>query len=63
MEQGGGAMEPIKVSLCPNCTDCPSVEITDQGVIIGDDENTVKLTHDEWNELVARVKAGDLREV
>ncbi len=56
-------MEPIKVTLCPNCTACPSVEITDKGVTIGEDDNTVRLTLAEWNELVARVKAGDLREV
>jgi hypothetical protein len=53
-------MQRIKVKLCPNCTECPTVEITDQGVTIGEDENTVKLTHVEWNNLVARVKSGEL---
>jgi hypothetical protein len=47
-------MEQIKVTLCPACSGCPSVEITDQGVTIGEDDNTVKLTHAEWNDLVAR---------
>ena len=56
-------MEPIKVTLCPACSGCPSVEITDQGVTIGEDDNTVKLTHGEWNDLVARVRRGELREV
>jgi hypothetical protein len=56
-------MEQIKVTLCPACSGCPSVEITDQGVTIGEDENTVKLTHAEWNDLVARVRRGELREV
>ena len=56
-------MEPKKLTLCPACTACPVVEITDQGVRIGEDENTVRLSHAEWNELVRLVKAGDLREV
>jgi sarcosine oxidase delta subunit len=56
-------MEPVKVSLCPHCTECPEIEITDHGVTIGEDENTVRLTHAEWNELVGLVKRGTLREV
>jgi formate dehydrogenase maturation protein FdhE len=55
-------METIKVTLCPACTGCPVVEITDRGVTIGENENTVKLTHAEWNDLVARVRCGELRE-
>ena len=54
-------MEPIKITLCPLCTECPSVEITNEGVTIGEDENTVRLTHAEWNELVRLIKRGDLR--
>lgn len=56
-------METIKVKLCPNCTECPTVEITDQGVTIGENENTVRLTHVQWNDLVARIKRGELREI
>jgi sarcosine oxidase delta subunit len=56
-------MEPIKVTLCPHCTECPEVEITDQGVTIGEDANTVRLSHAEWNELVALIKRGDLHEI
>ena len=56
-------MEPIKVSLCPACGACASVEITDQGVAIGENENNVKLTHAEWNDLVARIRRGELGEV
>jgi sarcosine oxidase delta subunit len=56
-------VEPIKATLCPHCTECPEVEITDQGVIIGEDANTVRLSHAEWNELVRLVKSGELREV
>ena len=56
-------MEKITVTLCPACTHCPTVEITDQGVTIGENENTVKLTHAEWNDLVARIRRGELKEV
>lgn len=56
-------MEPTKVTLCPACGGCPSVEIAADGVTIGEDRNTVKLTHAEWNDLVARVKRGELHEV
>ena len=40
-----------------------AVEITDEGVTIGEAENTAKLTHAEWNDLIARVRSGELREV
>ena len=56
-------MEPIKVTLCPVCGACPAVEITDQGVTIGEGENTVRLTYAEWNDLVARIRRGELSEV
>src|SRR5262249_6259054 len=47
-----------KFTLCPACTACPAVEITDQGVTIGEEGNTVRLSHAEWNELVRLVKSG-----
>lgn len=56
-------MEKIRVTLCPACGGCPAVEITDQGVTIGEEENVVRLTHAEWNDLVARIRRGKLREV
>ncbi|MGH6999940.1 MAG: hypothetical protein ACREEA_00320 [Stellaceae bacterium] len=56
-------MQPIKVTLCPACGGCPSVEITADGVTIGEDRNTVRLTHAEWNDLVARIKHGELHEI
>ena len=56
-------MEPKKFTLCPACTACPEVEITDRGVTIGEDANTVRLSHAEWNELVRLVKSGELSEV
>jgi sarcosine oxidase delta subunit len=56
-------MEPIKFTLCPYCTECPEVEITDRGVTIGEDANTVRLSRAEWNELVALIKRGELHEI
>jgi len=56
-------MVPIKVTLCPACDACPSVEIDDKGVLIGEDENTVSLTHAQWNDLVARIQRGELKPV
>ena len=56
-------MEPIKATLCPECTECQEVEITDRGVTIGEDMNTVRLSHAEWNELVRLVESGELRKV
>jgi len=56
-------VEPITVTLCPACSGCPSVEITDHGVRIGENDNVVKLTHAEWNDLVARIRRGELSEV
>jgi hypothetical protein len=56
-------MEKITVTLCANCSECPSVEISDEGVRIGEDRNTVRLSHAEWNDLVARIRTGELKEV
>ena len=51
------------ISLCPNCTECPMVEVDDQGVHIGEEGNLVKLTPAEWNVLVQAIKAGELTEL
>jgi hypothetical protein len=56
-------MEPKKFSLCPICEACPEVVITDEGVTIGEDANTVMLSHAEWNELVRLIKQGELHEI
>ena len=53
-------MEPIKFTLCPHCTECPEVEITDQEIRIGEDENTVRLPPAAWNELVRLIKDGTM---
>ena len=56
-------MEPIRATLCPACTECPEVVISDEGVTIGEEANTVQLSHAEWNELVRLIKQGELQEI
>ena len=56
-------MEPVTVVLCSQCEHCPEVVINDGGVTIGEDQNVVKLSHAEWNELVTRIRSGELTEV
>ena len=56
-------MEPIKFTVCEECEHCPEVEITDQGVRIGEAENTVRLSNAEWNQLVRLIKSGTIGEV
>ncbi|HEV8679790.1 MAG TPA: hypothetical protein VGQ90_10475 [Stellaceae bacterium] len=53
-------MEPIKRTLCPDCVACPEVAIDDSGVVIGENANTVRLSHAEWNELVRLIRSGEL---
>ncbi len=48
-------------SLCPACTECPTVEIQDDGSVrIGEAPNLVTLRREEWNELVRGVRSGAL---
>ena len=51
------------VSLCPRCDACPTVEIDEQEVRIGEADNMVRLTLAEWNVLVRSIKAAELKEV
>ena len=51
------------ISLCPGCDACPSVEVDEHEVRIGEEGNLVKLTSAEWNVLVQAIKAGELKEV
>ncbi len=51
------------ISLCPACDACPSVEVDEHEVRIGEAGNLVKLTPAEWNVLVQAIKAGELQEV
>jgi hypothetical protein len=53
-------MENPKVVLCSEGEHCPEAVINDEGVEIGEDQNQVKLSHAEWNELIARISRGEL---
>jgi hypothetical protein len=49
-----------RYSLCPACSNCPEVMISQEGVTIGEDDNLVRLSAAEWNVLVEAVKSGVL---
>jgi hypothetical protein len=53
-------MQPITFSLCPECKHCPEVVIETDGVRIGEADNVVRLSHAEWNQLVALIQSGKL---
>ena len=53
----------MKVVLCTECENCPEVELTDNGVKIGETGNLAILTHKEWNLLVDLIQAGQLTKV
>lgn len=51
-------------SLCPACSECPTVEIQDDDTVrVGEAPNIVTLRREEWNELVRGVRAGALGEL
>jgi hypothetical protein len=51
------------ISLCPGCDACPSVEIDEHEIRIGEAENLVRLTPAEWNVLVRAIREGELTEI
>lgn len=53
----------MKVTLCTECEHCPEVELTDQGVKIGEAGNLAVLTRKEWNLLVDLIQTGELTKV
>ena len=54
-------MEPKKViTLCPACEACPTIEIHDETVRIGEEGNRVTLKKAEWNDLVDKIARGEL---
>lgn len=57
-------MKPLqKVTLCPACGACPEVAVYGEKVSIGEKGNQVHLTKMEWNELVKKIKTGELKEL
>lgn len=58
------SIEEKRVVLnCGVCGACPGVAITPEGVTIGERDNTVRLTHAQWNDLVSRILKGELSRV
>lgn len=51
------------ISLCPACSQCPTVEADEHEVRIGEGANRVTLSRAEWNVLVRSIKHGELDEV
>ncbi len=56
-------METLTVSLCPACGACPQIEISGDGVRIGEAGNAVVLKKEEWNVLVELVRSGQLTQL
>ena len=49
-----------KVVLCGGGSSCcPAVEIHEKEVLIGEDDNMVKLTKEEWQILKDKIKKGE----
>lgn len=51
-----------EVFLCSEHGCCPSVEILDESVVIGE-ETFVELNRDQWNDLVAKIESGVLGKI
>ncbi len=57
-------MEPIKkIMLCPACGACPEVAVYEDEVHIGEKDNLARLKKQEWNDLVRKIHAGELKEI
>lgn len=52
-----------KVNLCPACGACPEVALYDDEIRIGEKDNLVRLSKEEWNSLVEKIRAGELTEL
>ena len=50
----------MKVYLCGDKGCCPSVEVTEEWVTIGEAENTCKMTREEWNDLKTKIRTGEI---
>lgn len=54
-------MDPKKViTLCPACGACPTIEVYDETVRVGEEGNRVTLKKAEWNDLVDKIARGEL---
>ncbi len=53
----------MKVYLCGKNGCCPSVEVLNDQILIGEDDNTCILSREQWNDLVDKVKTGTLQKI
>jgi len=54
-------MKPHKsFVLCPACGACPTIDVYQEEVRIGEPGEQVKLTKDQWNALVEKIRGGEL---
>lgn len=57
-------MDPKKIiTLCPACGACPTIDLYDDQVRIGEEGNRVTLKKTEWNDLVDKIKRGELSKI
>jgi hypothetical protein len=49
-----------RVSLCPQCTNCPEIVIDGDTVTIGEHPNITALKKEEWNVLVDVITSGQV---
>ena len=57
-------MNPKKViTLCPACGACPTIELYEDTVRIGEEGNHITLNKTAWNDLVDKIKRGELGKV
>ncbi len=61
--KGGHVNGACEGYALPRLRCVPIREIEDSGVRIGEDRNIVTLTHAQWNDLVRRVRGGELKPV
>ncbi|WP_309492486.1 hypothetical protein [Candidatus Hecatella orcuttiae] len=48
------------VTLCGEGSCCPTVEVDEKEVRIGEEGNLCKLTPEQWNTLVDKISSGEL---
>ena len=57
-------MYPKKViTLCPACNACPTIELYDDTVRIGEEGNRVTLKKEEWNAIVDKIARSELGKI
>lgn len=52
--------ENKRVILCSSCDACPEIVFEGEGVLIGEEGNRVRLKKQEWNDLVQKIRKGEL---